>query len=212
MYKLLLVDDHDLVRYGIKRALLEHLAELDRIDEASTGQQALGLAQQTAYNLILLDISLPDRNGLDLLTQMREYFPKTAVILLSMHPERDYAIRAFRAGASGYLHKAIPFEKLVHAVSKVLQGEMYISPAVAALLVQEVAAGGGDVPLHSGLSDREFQVVGMICNGKTPTEMAEMLGVSIKTISTYRARIMSKLRIKTNADIINYCNNNHLSL
>jgi len=146
MYKLLLVDDHDLVRYGIKRALLEHLAELDRIDEASTGQQALGLAQQTAYNLILLDISLPDRNGLDLLTQMREYFPKTAVILLSMHPERDYAIRAFRAGASGYLHKAIPFEKLVHAVSKVLQGEMYISPAVAALLVQEVAAGGGRCP------------------------------------------------------------------
>lgn len=212
MKQILLVDDHAMIRNGIRRILQELLADTVEIFEASTGQEAINMVQNGCYSLVLLDISLPDRNGLDILHQISQHCSNTPVIMLSMHPERHYAVRSLRAGAMGYLTKESAADELILAVEKVLQGGQYINPSVAELLVKDIQEEKKDVPPHTFLSDREFQVVCMISAGKTPTEISSSLCLSVKTISTYRTRILEKLKLNSNADIFNYCRDHNLAM
>jgi len=212
MTRILLVDDHNVVRHGIRRILQDSLRESDLIHEAATGQEAINMSLAVCYDLILLDISLPDRNGLDVLQQIRRHCPDTAVIILSMHTEKEFVVRAFRAGAKGYLTKVSASDELVQAVEAVLQGKQYITPVAADILLQEILEDEAGTRPHKFLSDRELQVACMIAKGRKPTEIADVLCISVKTVSTYRARILEKLRLKSNADIVNYCRDHHLSM
>jgi DNA-binding NarL/FixJ family response regulator len=212
MTKVLLVDDHGVVRHGIRRILEDFFQDPALIHEASTGQQAINMVQGGNYLLVVLDISLPDRNGLDVLQQIRLFKPGTNVIVLSMHSEEEFALRSLKAGAQGYLTKMSASEELISAIETVLDGKQYISPRVAELLIQELRDDKTSAPLHKFLSNRELQVACMIAGGKTPTEIAQTLCLSVKTVSTYRTRILEKLHLKTNADLVIYCHDHHLSL
>jgi two-component system invasion response regulator UvrY len=202
--RILIVDDHTIVRQGIIRLLRELLKPPPDFDEASTGQQAIELASSSDYSLVLLDISMPGRDGLDVLRQLRQLKPKLPVIILSMHPDEQYAVRAFQAGAAGYVTKGSASDELQGAIEKVLRGGRYVSAFQAELLAEAVGEEQENVPLHKLLSDREYQFVSMMVSGMTMTEIARELSLSTKTISTYRARVLEKLHLRTNADIISY--------
>lgn len=212
MSRILLVDDHALVRQGIRRILQEFLPAPVEIDEAATGQEAINRIRAGCHDVVLLDISLSDRNGLDVLQQVNHFCPETSVVILTMHAENEYAVRALRAGAKGYLTKMTAPAELVLAVETVLDGRRYISPAVADILVQEITQDRSDAPLHHFLSDRELQVACMLSQGRTPTQIAETLCISVKTVSTYRTRIFQKLQLGSNAALVNYCRDNNLTL
>ena len=206
------LDHHTGVRQGMVRLLHELLEPSLEFDEASDGQEAVNLASAKEYSLMLLDISLPGRNGLDILKQIRLLNPTLPVLVVSMHSEEQYAIRALRAGAAGYVTKSSAAEVLKSAVEKVLQGGRYINPLQAELLADAVREDHGDIPLHNLLSDREYQLACMMTSGKTMTEIANELSLSIKTVSTYRTRVLEKLQLRTNANIINYCLTHNLCL
>jgi len=159
--------------------------------------------------MIVLDISMPGRNGLDALRDLRKEFPKTAVLVLSMHPEDQYAVQAFRAGASGYLTKETAPEELVQAIRKVVRGGRYVSAALAEKLALDLSANRTGA-LHETLSAREFQILCMIGSGKSVTNIADELALSVKTIGTYRSRILEKMEMKNNAELIRYAIQNHL--
>lgn len=210
MTRILIIDDHVLVRKGLIQ-LLAILLEGDVVfDEASTGQEGLDLIHKEEYSLVLLDISLPGRNGLDVLGQIRQSKPKLPALVLSMYPDEQYAVRVLRAGASGYVTKASAAEELKGAVEKALRGERYVTPLQANLLADAISENYESGGLHNLLSDREYQFVCMLASGKTMTQIAEELNLSIKTISSYRARVLEKLRLKTNAELISYCITNRL--
>jgi DNA-binding NarL/FixJ family response regulator len=179
--------------------------------EASNGPQAIEMASNGDYHLVLLDISLPGRDGLDVLRQLRQLEPKLPVIMLSMHPDSQYAVRAFQAGAAGYVTKGSACDDLQGAIEKVLNGGRYVSALQAELLAEAVSEGQGNASLHKLLSDREYQFVTMMTSGMTMTEIAAELSLSTKTISTYRTRVLEKLQLRTNADIISYWITNNLS-
>lgn len=204
MKKLLIVDDHAIVRQGVMRVLQHSRGTLLQLDEASNGGQALEMADACAYDLVLLDLSLPDQNGLEVLKQLHQRNAGLPVIILSTYPEEQYAVRTLRAGAAGYVNKGDAATVLKDAIEKVLAGRRYISPTQAELLADAITETGGDRPLHETLSDREYQMACMMSSGKTLTEIAGDLSLSVKTISTYRTRVLEKLRLRTNADIINY--------
>ena len=211
MKKVLVVDDHTIVRHGLVRILSEMECGFD-VDEASNGQEALIMFNSTDYALVLLDISMPGRNGLEILKCIKREKPMVPVLMLSMHSERQYAVRALRLGASGYLTKESASHELQGAVTKVISGGKYLSPSMAELLAETVfeSKKPSDHP-HESLSDREQQLIGMMATGKTITEIANELCLSIKTVSTYRARILEKLSLRTNGEIIAYAIKNDLS-
>ena len=205
MKHILVVDDHVVVRQGLIQLLSIMLEPAMAFDEASTGQEGIDRFNENEYCLVLLDISLPGRNGLDVLRQMRQLKPKIPVLVLSMHPDEQYAVRALRAGATGYVTKASASEELKGAIEKALRGEKYVTPLQATLLADAISEDHDIAGLHNLLSDREYQFACMMTSGKTMTQIAQELNLSVKTISSYRSRVLEKLHIKTNADIINYC-------
>jgi DNA-binding NarL/FixJ family response regulator len=208
MVRILIVDDHAVVRDGVRRIFEAQKAET-KVGEASNTQEAIELVRAENWDAVVLDISLGARSGLDLIKELKQIRPKLPVLILSMHSEEQYARRAFRAGAAGYITKDNSRTELVAAVSKVIGGGRYVSPALAESLVFDIERGS-DRPPHELLSDREFEVMKLIASGKTVGEIAEQLSLSDKTISTYRARILEKMGMKTNAEITHYAIKNKL--
>jgi two-component system invasion response regulator UvrY len=206
--RILIVDDHPIVRQGLKQTLAD-AAEIGEIVEAATPQQALDLVRQRKWDAVILDIGLPGRGGLEVLKDIKREVPRLPVLILSMHAEDQYAVRAVRAGAAGYLTKGAATESLIAAVRKVASGGRYISPELAERLATELTVDP-DHPLHASLSDREFDVLRSIASGQTVGDIAERLSLSVKTVSTYRARILEKMQLKNNAELMRYVLTNHL--
>ena len=204
MTRILLTDDHDVVRKGLKQILRESIPEA-AFGDASTGRDALRQARAGPWDLVVLDISLPDRSGLDVLKELRRDLPALPVLVLSMYSEEQFAVRVLRAGAAGYLTKRTAAQELIAAVRKVLAGGKYVSASVA----ESLAVAVGALPpsaedLHQALSDREYQVFRMLAMGKTVKDIGEELFLSPQTVSTHRFRILNKMGMTTNAELIQY--------
>lgn len=208
MIRILVVDDHAIVREGLKQ-ILSDVNGMSVSDEAAGGQEALAKIRSAEFDVILLDISLPGRSGLEILKEIRAEQPKLPVLILSMHAEEQYAIRSLRAGASGYLTKASAPDELIGAIRKVSCGRKYVSAFLAEKLALELDADAQKPP-HETLSDREYQVMLMLASGKTVKEIANELCLSVKTISTYRSRLMDKMNMKKNAELTLYAVRNRL--
>jgi len=208
MLRVLIADDHEIVRKGLGKVLSETLQPI-KIDEATNGQEAMSKILKSEYDLVVLDLKMPGKSGLDVLKEIKQHRPKLPVLILSMHPEEQFAIRAIRAGASGYLTKECAGDELVLATRKALKGERYISGSLAQILAGELDSDS-EKPLHEILSDREYQVMLMVASGKTVGAIAEELCLSVKTISSYRTNILLKTRMKNNAEITHYAIKNKL--
>lgn len=202
MIKVLIADDHAIVRKGLKQIISE-TPDMAVTDEANDGQEVLDKVRKDNFDLILLDISMPGRTGLDILRELKAEKPKTPVLVLSMYPEEQYAVRVLRAGASGYLTKESAPDELIAAIRKVSLGRKYITPSLAERLALDLDIDT-EKPLHETLSDREYQVLCLIASGKTVGEIADRLSLSAKTISTYRARLLEKMNMKNNAELTHY--------
>jgi two-component system invasion response regulator UvrY len=207
MKRILIVDDHDVVREGVKRMFEQPGAVV--FGEARTPAEALKLVREQQWDIVLLDLYLEGRSGLEVLKDLGQLRPKLPVLILSMHSEEQYARRAFKAGASGYVTKDSPRSVLIDAVNKVIGGGKYVSPSLAEKLVIYLERGT-DRPIHELLSDREFEVMTHIASGKTVGEIAVLLSLSDRTISTYRARILGKMGMKTSAELTHYAIQNKL--
>lgn len=202
MINILIADDHAIVRKGLKQILAE-TQDMVVAGEASNGFEVMEKVKNNHYDVLLLDISMPGKSGLDILKELKTESPKLPVLVLSMYPEEQYAVRVLRAGASGYLTKESAPDELVVALRKVAQGKKYVSPSLAEKLAVDLEVDASK-PVHEMLSDREYQVLCMIASGKTVGEIAEKLLLSAKTISTYRARILEKMNMKNNAELTHY--------
>ena len=207
--RVLIADDHAVVRRGLIQILTDACKTLT-VGEARDAPEVLRLARERDWDIVVLDISMPGRNGLEALKELRQVRPRTPVLILTTHPEEQYAIRVLRAGAAGYMTKESAPEHLVEAVRRVTAGGRYVSPSLAELLAASVG-GDAEKPPHESLSDREYQVLCMIASGKTVGQIARELSLSDKTISTYRARILEKMGMKTNADLTHYAISNRLT-
>jgi DNA-binding NarL/FixJ family response regulator len=205
---ILIADDHAILRRGLKEILADEL-EGAILDEAGNAQEVLTQVQSRAWDLVILDITMPGRSGLDLLRDLQQLRPKLPVLVLSMHPENQYAKRVLRAGAAGYMNKETAPKELVKAVRKVLAGGRYVSAALAEKLAADLSADAARLP-HERLSDREFEVLRMIASGKTASQIAEELHLSVTTVSTYRARILEKMSMTNNAELMRYAIDNRL--
>jgi two-component system, NarL family, invasion response regulator UvrY len=206
--EILIVDDHSIVREGLKR-ILSDIADINVAAEAGNGVDAMSILRTSRVDLVLLDLSLPGRTGLEVLQRMKSEFRKLPVLILSAHEEDQYAVRALKDGADGFLNKQSAPELLVCAIRKVASGGKYVSPEMAERLVTEVS-GGTDKLSHEVLSDREFIVLKMIAAGRSLNQIADQLNISPKTVSTYRARIIEKTGLQTNAELIRYALENEL--
>ena len=200
--KILIADDHALFREGLKQILRENF-EGSFLDQASSGYEVMDKISTGDYDLVLLDIAMPGLSGLDVLKQLRIQKPKLRVLVLSMYPEGQYAVRAIRAGASGYLTKRSASDELIEAIKKVSAGSIYVTAAIAEKLMVDFRPDTGKPP-HELLSDREFQILCMIASGKTVSVIAEELNLSVKTVSTHRVHILEKMKMKNNAELTNY--------
>lgn len=198
----LIADDHAIVRQGLKQILSE-TEDLIITGEADDGSEALQLARLQPWDVFLLDVSMPNRNGIDTLKQLKKEFPRLPVLILSMHPEEQYALRALKAGASGYLTKQSAPEQLVNAIRQVASGKKYVSPAVAQQLIEALSDDTDKLP-HERITDREYQVLVMIAAGKSQTQIADKLNLGVATVSTYRARLLEKMGLKSTAELIRY--------
>ena len=208
MIRLLIVDDHAVVRAGLKQ-FLGDFDDIEITGEAESAAEAVSLMRNGVYDIVLLDISMPDRNGVDLLKQIRREKPDLPVLVLSMHPANRYAVQLLRYGASGYLQKETMPTELVEAIRKIRLGRRYITPELAELLAGELE-GGTDRPLHEQLSEREHQVFMSLARGEPVGAIALALSLSVKTVSTYRARVLEKMKIASNADLTYYAIKNGL--
>ncbi len=208
MIRILIADDHAIVRRGLKEILLRELEDTV-CGEAEDAQQVLAQVQSHDWDLVLLDITMPGRSGLDVLKDLKMLRPKLPVLVLSMHPEDQYGKRLLKAGASGYVNKRSAPEELVKAIRKLLAGGTYVSPALAERLAIDLHDDAVR-PVHETLSDREFEVLRMIASGKTVSQIAEKLHLSVATVSTYRARILEKMNMTTTAELMHYALSNHL--
>ena len=208
MIKLIIADDHPIVREGLRQIIAESPYFVVS-DEASNGNELLNKVREKDLDVILLDLKMPGMDGLDVLKQLKIEKPRIPVIILTVYPEAQYALRILRAGASGYLTKESASSELIAAIRKVQRGGKYISPSLAEKIAFALDTDS-DKMLHETLSDREYQVLHMIASGKTVTEIAEELKLSVKTISTYRARILEKMNMKTNAELTRYAFQNRL--
>lgn len=202
MIKVMITDDHAIVRQGLKQILSE-TGDISVTGEAESGFQALQLVRQYEFDVILLDISLPDRNGIEVLKQIKKEYPSVAVLMLSMHNESEFALRALKGGASGYLSKQSAPAQLVTAIRTVASGHKYITPILAEELANTITVGS-DQPLHTTLSDREYQTFCMIAAGKALSDISAAMCLSPKTVSVYRARLMEKLKLANNSELIRY--------
>jgi DNA-binding NarL/FixJ family response regulator len=200
--RVLIADDHAIVRQGFKQIFSE-TEDLVVAGEADDGVDALQLARQNGWDVFLLDISMPNRNGIDTLKLLKREFPRLPVLILSMHPEEQYALRALKAGASGYLTKQSAPAQLVTAIRQVAQGKKYVSPEVALQLVEAISDDTEKLP-HERITDREYQVLVLIAKGKTLTQIADELNLGVATVSTYRARLLEKMNLKSTAELIHY--------
>ena len=208
MIRVLIADDFPILRRGLKEILMR---ELDGVTcgEAGNGEQVLDQIQSRDWDLLILDITMPGRGGLDVLRNLKALRPKLPVLVLSMHPENQYGKRVLKAGASGYMNKECAPEELMKAVGKLLGGGRYVSPALAETLALDLSRDDGR-PAHETLSDREFEVLRKIASGKTVGQIAEELHLSVPTVSTYRARILEKMSLSTTAELMHYALSNHL--
>ena len=202
MLKILIADDHAILRKGLREILAREL-EGAVFGEAKDAQQVFTEAQRQHWDLVILDISMPGRSGLDVLRDLKREQPQLPVLVLSMHPETQYGKRVLKAGAAGYLNKESAPEELVQAIHKVLNGGRYVSPALAEKLAFDLSLESDQFP-HEKLSDRELEVLRMMASGKTVSQIAETLHLSVTTVSTYRARILEKMNMKTTAELMHY--------
>lgn len=207
--KIIIADDHALIRKGLKE-ILQQVEGLVLLDEAQNGSELLLKLSQKDYDIIVLDISMPGKSGLDVLKDIRRIKPDIPVLILSVYPEEQYAIRVLKSGASGYLTKDSAPDELVNAIKKIVNGGKYISSSLAEILATEVKSGGVINMLHENLSDREFQVMKMLAAGKTVKEISEELFLSPKTVSTYRTRIYEKMKFSSKSELTGYAIKNGL--
>jgi DNA-binding NarL/FixJ family response regulator len=208
MIRILIADDHPIVLRGLKQILSEE-KDIAAIGEAHNSQQVLELVKKEDWDMVVLDITMPGRGGMEILKELKKERPKLPVLVLSMHPEEQYGVRALKAGAAGYMTKENAPENLINAIRRILSGGKYISPALADILASDLQKESPD-PRHKSLSDREYQVMIMIASGKSLREIAKELSLSVKTISTYRARILEKMGMKNNSQLIYYAIQNRL--
>jgi len=208
MIKVLIADDHALIRKGLKQ-LLDDTDDMRVIGEAENGMQAIRMVEETAYDVVLLDISMPDKHGIEVLKQLKNNQPQLPVLMLSMHPEEQYALRSMKAGAAGYLNKQSAPLQLVTAIRQVAIGKKYISTELAEQLANGLSQGYQEL-LHQTLSNREYQTLCLMASGKKLSEMAEIMTLSPKTVSVYRSRLLEKMKLKNNAEAIHYAISNHL--
>ena len=209
MVRILIGDDHAVIRKGLRQILLEKYPSAI-IEEANDAEGLISKAMAGKYDVIISDLSMPGRSGLDVLEYIKQNFPAVPVLILSSYPEEQYAIRTLKAGASGYLSKETAPEELVKAVERLLQGRKYISSGIAEKMAEDLERGGARKVPYETLSDREFEVFKLIAAGKPVSEIAERLSLSVTTVSTYRARILAKMDMKTNAELTMYCLQNNL--
>jgi len=208
MIRIVVADDHTIVREGLKQ-LLAAAGDLTVVGEAQNGHEVMERVRALEFDLLLLDMSMPGKSGIELIRQVRAEKPKLRILILSMHEEHQYAVRAIRAGASGYLTKDSASRQLVEAIRKVATGGAFISAEVA----QQLALGAmpdAQGPAHAALSDREFQVFQLIASGKSVSDIAERLNLSVKTVSTHKSNILQKMNMSTQAELIRYAINHRL--
>ena len=202
MLKILIADDHAVVRQGL-RQILSNDPHLQVVGEAASGDEVLRLAETTKLDAVVLDLTMPGKSGLDVLKELRRKHPQLPVLVLSMQPEDQFAIRIMKAGAAGYITKECAPEELIGALRTVCQSRKYVSPQLAERLAVFIAEDTEKLP-HENLSDREYQVLRMLAFGKTASEIADELGLSIKTVSTYRGRVLDKMKMGTNSELTRY--------
>ncbi|MBA4141914.1 MAG: response regulator transcription factor [Nitrosospira sp.] len=206
---ILIVDDHAIVRQGLRQILAES-GKIDLIAEAECGADAMRKLREDEWSVVVLDISLPDRNGIEVLKQIKKERPKTPVLMLSMHEEGLYAVRALKAGASGYITKQSAPSELMTAINQVARGRKYLTPALAEALADCFGEDHERLP-HETLSDREYQTLCLIASGKSLTDAAEEMCLSVKTVSVYRSRLLEKMKLKNNAELTHYAIKNGLA-
>ena len=206
--RILITDDHAVVRQGLKQILAEEFKKAE-FGEAANVQEAIDKVWKEPWDVVVLDITMPGRSGLEVLKEIKKSRPKLPVLMLSMHPEDQFAVRLLKIGASGYMTKESAPQELVGAVKKVVAGGRYVSPSLAEKMASYLAVDV-QTPPHERLSDREFLVLRLIASGKTPTQIAKELGLSVKTISTYRMRILEKMTMANNAELTHYAIQNQL--
>ncbi len=202
MIRVLLADDHTIVRAGLKE-LLSETGDITVSGEANDGAEALARIRESDYDVAVLDMSMPGRSGIELIRQVKRERPRLPILVLSMHSEEQYAVRALKAGASGYLTKESAADQLVAAIRRIAAGGAFVTPETAQRLALDVSTAGAAAP-HTLLSDREFQVLRLIADGKSVSEIAKQLTLSVKTISTHKTRIMRKMRLANQAELIRY--------
>ena len=203
-----IVDDHAIVRSGLRQYLSEHV-DVRVVGEAANGREAIDLVRNTAVDVLIMDLSMPGQSGLDALAMLRAKSPDTGILILSGHPEEHYAMNLIRQGASGYLNKECEPSEILEAIRTIALGRRYITPVVAELLAQQLYRKD-DAPVHEQLSEREFQVFLKLAKGATASEIAEILSLSVKTVSTYRTRLMEKMALSSNSDLTYYALKNRL--
>jgi DNA-binding NarL/FixJ family response regulator len=208
MIRLLIADDHAVVRRGLKEILTAE-SDMVLVGEARSGPELLALARKERVDVVVLDITMPGRSGLEVLKELRQELPRVRILVLSMHPEDQYAVRALRAGAAGYLTKESAPDELVKAIRRIVAGGRYVSASLAEHLALGLSDEAERSP-HERLSDREYQVLCLLASGKSVSDVAEELALSVKTVSTYRARILEKMNLKNNAELTRYAIENHL--
>lgn len=208
MLNVLIADDHELIRRGLKQ-LLDDTDDMRVTGEAGSGMEAVSMLRTNRYDVVLLDISMPDKHGIDVLKQIKSEHPDLPVLILSMHPEEQYALRSMKTGAAGYLNKQSAPAQLVRAIRQVAQGKKYISSELAQQLANGLTQGYQELA-HQTLSNREYQTLCLLGQGKKLSEMAEIMSLSPKTVSVYRLRLLEKMKLKTNAEAIHYAITNHL--
>src|SRR5579871_1288342 len=208
MMRILIADDHSVVRHGLERILLKEFPSA-HIEHVADGDELLKKATQANWDIIISDVSMPGKTGLEVIQQIKEHNPKLPMLMLSVHPEEHYAIRALKAGASGYLNKDMAPEELIKAVRSVLLGKRYITPSLAEKLADQLGSNTSTLP-HESLSDREFEVFKLLASGKSIQEIASLLFISSSTVSTYRSRILEKMGLKSNVDLTMYAIANKL--
>lgn len=208
MIKVLIADDHTVVRQGLKN-IIDQQRDMKVSGDVANAHEMLDQVRKQSWDLVILDITMPGKSGLDGLKELKLEKPRLPVLVLSMHPEDQYARRVLKAGASGYMTKETASEELVQAVRKIVSGGKYISSSLAETLAFDLGSPA-DAPVHELLSDREYQVLCMIASGKTVNEIGQSLSLSVKTISTYRTRILEKTKLRNNAELIHFAIQNNL--